>query len=479
MSHKSFLQSMVARITLSMLAVIIVAEVFAGIVWFTTTSASKRDSAWQAMSAITSAAFETIDYFSDLPVNYRYLVLEQLRNVGGTRFFISINNRSLEIPSLVNHSLVPELEQRSMLLLREKLNAAEHDIVFTLTHRDDLLLFNSGIKLKELPALWKDYSLVLGELELPIAVVQVRLAQGEWLYLATVLPLSYSSLTETFIDGRQLVFLMIATVLLVGVSYILVQKEVRPFRSLARSATLMGAQMQIEEIKEEGSSETRAAIHAFNKMNRRIKAYLRDRDTFFNAISHDIKTPLACLKLRTEMLDDESTRLRFAKLLSEIEMMLNGALQCMKDNDIHEELAWIDINDLFEQCAAVYNKDSHRVALSVAPQIKLYGKPLAIKRCVFNLVDNGVKYGDFVSVDVKSNEGSILIVIQDSGPGIEEGLLEKVFAPYFRAANEQVDGSGLGLSISRSIARAHGGDIQLESGLDSGLTVRMTLVNLL
>ncbi|MGF1750059.1 HAMP domain-containing sensor histidine kinase [Vibrio cionasavignyae] len=470
---------MVARITLSMLAVIIVAEIIAGIVWFTTTSTSKRDSAWQAMAAISAAAFETIDYFADLPVNYRYLVLEQLRNVGGTRFFISINNRSLSIPSLTQHTFVPDLEHRAQMLLQDKLSIPSSLIDVTLTRRDEMLLFNSGITLKELPALWKDYSIVLGELDLPIVVVQVQLSNDEWLYLATVMPLSFSSLTETFLDGRQLVFLLIATIMLVGVSYFVVQKEVRPFRSLARSATLMGAQMRIEEITEEGSTETQAAIHAFNKMNRRIKAYLRDRETFFNAISHDIKTPLACLKLRTEMLDDAPTRSRFEKLLTEIEMMLDGALQCMKDSEIHEELAWIDINDLLEQCAAVYNRESKRVTVSIAPKTKVYGKPLAIKRCLFNLVDNGIKYGDFVSVEVSSEAGRTEFVIHDSGPGIDEVLFEKVFSPYFRATNKKIDGSGLGLSISRSIARAHGGDILLENSLDGGFVVRLALVDLL
>lgn len=479
MTLRTTAQSMVVRITLSMLAVIVIAEVAAGLLWFSTTSSSKRDNAWQAMSAITLAAAETIDYFAELPINYRYLVLDQLRNTGGTRFFISINSEPLDITSLQGHRFVNELEQKGHGLLLDRLRADHHAVQLTLTQREDLLLFNSGIRLSELPALWADYSLVLGELDLPIVVVQVELTTGEWLYVATVLPLSYDSLTETFIDERQLVFMVIVTTLLVGVSYVVVQKEVRPFRSLAKSATLMGAQMQAEEIKEEGSTETRAAVHAFNKMNRRIKAYLRDREMFFNAISHDIKTPLACLKLRAEMLDDEVTRERFAKLLNEIDMMLNGALQCMKDNDIHEDLDWIDISDLLTQCAAVHNKHTDKVKLELLGELKLFGKPLAVKRCLFNLIDNGVKYGDYVTVDACSSDNGVVISIQDAGPGIEESILDKVFEPYYRGTESEVEGSGLGLYISRGIAKAHGGSVIIGNGDEGGLIVRITLEDML
>ncbi|BCL71110.1 two-component sensor histidine kinase [Vibrio nigripulchritudo] len=476
MMHKGMLHSMVPRITVSMFAVILLAEVFAGIVWFKATSASKRESASIAVSTITSAAAETINYFADLPVNYRHLILEQLRNIGGTRFFVSMNNSALTMPSLVEHALVPAMEAQAIEQLESQIKHSK-SLKVTLTSREEILLFNTGLHLDELPALWKDYSLVLGKLDLPIMVIQVQLPEDKWLYLATVLPLSFNDLKNSVIDGRQITFLLIVTVLLVGVSYVVLSREIRPFRSLARSATLMGANMETEEIKEEGSSETRAAIHAFNKMNRRIKAYLRDRDMFFNAISHDIKTPLACLKLRTEMLEDPPTKARFEKLLNEVELMLNGALQCMRDNDIHEELEWFDLNDFVEQCAAVHNQNQEVVRLHQMPPIRLYGKPLAIKRCLFNLVDNGVKYGQTVDINMYVNQDSIQITLHDAGPGIANDQLEEVFKPYYRI-HDDVDGSGLGLYISRSIARSHGGDVTLSNSPDGGLEVDIVLAKI-
>lgn len=152
MLKKNFFQSMVVRITLSTFLVIVMAEVLAGAAWFSTTSVSKRESASHAMFAIASAASDTINYFSGLPVNYRHLVLDQLRNIGGTRFFISMNNHRLPVPSLSHHSLVPQMQVQASDLLEQQLKTS-HSVHVTLTKRDDLLLFNSGIKLNELPAL--------------------------------------------------------------------------------------------------------------------------------------------------------------------------------------------------------------------------------------------------------------------------------------------------------------------------------------
>ncbi|WP_087024234.1 sensor histidine kinase [Thaumasiovibrio subtropicus] len=469
--------SMIFRVSIAMLTVILLAELLAGFIWYKNTALTKRESAHSALTAVTTAAADTYNYFHQLPVNYRHLVLNQLRDVGGTRFFISINNQPLDIPTLDHLSLTAELLTAAELQLQKDVQQMEGMRV-SITRRDEVKLFNAGIKLAELPELWTKYSLVLGELDLPIVVIQIQMSEKEWFYLATVLPLSFSALTDEFISQRQVLFLFIVTAMLMLCSYVVLQKEIRPFKSLARSATLMGAQMRVEEIEEEGSVETRAAIHAFNKMNRRIKAYLLDREMLFSAISHDLKTPLACLKLRTEMLDDEQTKARFEKLLGEVEMMLKGALQCIRDTDIHEEPEWVNMHEMFTQCADYYNREKPCVTLRCEPSAGVFGKPLAIKRLVFNLVDNAIKYGDRVEIDVLESDDAVGIILRDGGPGIDNALLEKVFEPYFRAEGSSVEGTGMGLSISRSIARSHGGDIKLSNHPDGGLVVDVVMMSI-
>ncbi|GAD79251.1 ATP-binding protein [Vibrio ezurae] len=474
MFAKFHFQSMVSRITFSMLTVILLAEFFVGTIWYTSTSNSKKESAWSAMSAITLSAADTINYFVDLPLNYRHLVLEQLRNIGGTRFFISVNNHYIDIKPLENYPIVQDIEFNSTALLYDKLNY-QSDTSVVITKREDLVVFDSKIKIDDLPALWRDYTLVLGELDLPIVVIQKKLDDGHWLYMATVLPLSFSSITNVIIESKQLLFFLIVTILLSFVSYIVTQKEVRPFRSLAKSASLMSAQLEVDQIKEEGSAETRAAIHAFNKMNYRIKSYLRDRELFFNAVSHDIKTPLACLKLRTEMLPDEKTRVRFEKLLKDMELMLNGALQCLKDEGIHEELEWVDIIDVITLCSEIHNQNGRKVYIEYNSDVEIFGKPLAIKRCISNVIENGVKYGNKVDISVVMKGKLTSIAIRDYGEGIPTDKFEEVFKPYSRLEPLSVDVSGLGLSIARNIARNHGGDIMLSNAKDEGLVVQITL----
>lgn len=135
-------------------------------------------------------------------------------------------------------------------------------------------------------------------------------------------------------------------------------------------------------------------------MQRRISSHLHERDLLFSAMSHDLKTPLACLKLRTEMLDDAEVRDKFAAHLDEMELMVKGALQCMKETHIHEEIEALDLMGMLRRCGELHNHDELRMTLQGPSILMLVGKPLAIKRCLQNIIDNGIKYGERLSVQV-------------------------------------------------------------------------------
>lgn len=467
-----YFKSITFRVGITLLVTIVIAELLAGVIWYQTNAATKEENAKNTMLNISNAAADTYNYFQSLPINYRHLILNQLREAGGTRFFISINNKKIDIDDIPDLTFTQWLSEFTANVLFERLSLAKN-VHVTITRRDDIRVFNSGIKLAELPEIWTKYSLVLGELDLPIVVMQIEMSDQEWFYIASVLPVPFSSLTSQFIDKRQLLFLAVTSILLMLCTALILQREIRPIKSLAKAATLMGAQFTTTEIKEEGSKETRSAVHAFNKMNRRVRAYIRDREMLFSSISHDLKTPLACLKLRTEMLDDEKTKLRFEKLLNEVDLMLKGALQCIRDTDIHEEPEWIDIQQLLNNCADYYNRDTHCVELIDLQHVKYLGKPIAIKRCIYNVIDNAVLYGIRVDIHIKDSPDSLKLIIRDYGPGIDNKLLEKVFEPYYRANRDDDKGSGLGLTISRSIARSHGGDLKLSNHQEQGLEVQL------
>lgn len=453
--------SLVARTSLMLLTVILVAQLLAGLIWFQQIAQKEEQGLKSTVRSLVLSASSTISFFSSLPLEYRHLVLNQLRNMGGTRFFVSLNNRELNVIPIPDSS-------RKQLVLNEVRNVleqelgSENNITVEFTTREELKVFSSGINIDELPLLWAHYSLSFGDINPPILVIQIEVSPEEWFYLAAVLPAPYVSLESSFMDSKQIFFMILFALLLLVFTWFVIRSEIRPIRNLAKAATLMGSKLSVPEVKEEGSSELKAAVHAFNKMNRRVKSHLREREMLFSAISHDLKTPLASLKLRTEMLEDNVTKERFERLLNEVDMMVKGALQCIRETDIHEDIESIDINEILTMSSELYNRYSKRVTIDGDHVKPYYGKPLAIKRCVQNLVDNGIKYGKEVLIEVNDSPEKVTMTFVDKGPGVDKKLLAKVFEPYYRAAPNNQEGSGLGLTIARSIAKSHGGDVTLQ-----------------
>ncbi|WP_273857084.1 ATP-binding protein [Photobacterium sp. GSS17] len=493
-----FYQSITFRIGITLFGAILVAELLAGVIWYQTSAASREVSAQHTLMNVAEAASETYLYFESLPKNYRHLILNQLRESSGTRFFISINQNPLNIDPIQDISLLPRLTGFVEQAITNQFSGLSN-VRVVITDKDNIRLFNSGIRLSELPEIWTRYSLSLGELDLPILVMQLEMAENEWFYIASAIPLPESVLTEPIISQRQLIFLFLASVMLMLCISQIIRRELKPVKSLAKAAALTGSPLSLPELEESGSNETRSAIHAFNKMSRRVKAYIRDREMLFSALSHDLKTPLACLKLRTEMLENDTTKKQFEKLLNEVDIMLTGALQCLRETNIHEESEWLDLQTLLGDCAEYFNQQAERncrleprtlnswgnpnswgnlfpsVNIRCEQPVSLLAKPLALKRCIFNVVENAVKYGERVEIDVCEQQSSILLTFRDYGPGIPKKMQEKVFEPYCRAGRKDANGSGLGLTIARSIARTQGGDLVLKNHAAQGLIVELTL----
>lgn len=243
-------------------------------------------------------------------------------------------------------------------------------------------------------------------------------------------------------------------------------------RRLAKAATLMSSRLNVPEVKEEGSNELRAAVRAFNKMNRRIDSYIQDRDMLFGSISHDLKTPIACLKLRAEMLDDDRDRERFSRLANDLDLMVKGALQCIRETDIHEDVEPIDINQMLHHITENLPYKQEQVVIYGQAVQPFIGKPLAMKRCLQNLIDNAVKYGTCAKINIEDGDKALILTITDEGNGLTADVLEKLCAPYFRADSTQ-EGNGLGLTISQSIAKAHGGHLQLSLTSNGGLNASL------
>ncbi|WP_070964046.1 ATP-binding protein [Vibrio sonorensis] len=459
--------SLAMRTSVFLLVVIIMAQLIAGMIWYQHASDRDREGLSTTVKSLAMSASSTIAFFQTLPSEYRHLVLDQLRNMGGTRFFVSLNNHEIPVDAL------PQSDRKTLVInevykvLENELNDSPN-IKVEFTSRNNLKVFNNELPIDELPVLWAHYTLSYGDLNPPILVMQVEVAPSEWFYLAAVLPAPYVNLETSYFHVRETFTLLLSAFVLLVCTWFVVRREIHPIRQLAKAATLMSSRLKVPEVKEEGSAELRAAVRAFNKMNRRIDSHIKDREMLFGAISHDLKTPIACLKLRAEMLDDDVERERFSRLANELDLMVKGALQCIKETDIHEEIESIDFNQLIEHISSSLCPRGERITISGKIHNQFAGKPLAVKRCIQNLVDNALKYGTNADITLDENHEEMQITIADHGTGLDQALLDRLCEPYFRASQDQ-EGNGLGLTISQSIAKAHGGKLELSLTRRGGL----------
>jgi len=271
-------------------------------------------------------------------------------------------------------------------------------------------------------------------------------------------------------------FVRLAAVVIL--SLIAVRWVTQPLWSLAAAAENLGANINRPPLDESGPSEVSRAAHAFNKMQSRLANYLNDRARVLAAMSHDLKTPITRLRLRTELLEDPDLRARFAKDLDEMESMVRSTLDFMRGVETGEQFQPIDVMALLESLQADFEEIGHPVRIQGHATSTFVGKPRALKRCLNNLIENAVKYGKNATIIVQEEEARLVLKVEDEGPGIPAEEQENIFDPFYRiesSRNRDTGGTGLGLSIARSIARDHRGDIICRNLETSGLQVIVTL----
>lgn len=463
--------SLVSRtLGLTLLAVVL-AQGVATTIWYAESKQKELAGIRDASESMANMFASTVNFFQSLPVRYRHIVLDQIRNMGGTRFFVSFNKERLIVEPIEDTPLKLASLNSIESVLAKKLPKAE-SIEVDFSHPDNLRLLKNDIYLHDLPKSWAHHTLTLNPIDPPILVVQIELATHEWVYIAALLPAPYVTLDDTLIGREQVLFLIFSTTILLLLTYLLVRRQVKPLKRLAKAANEMSMDIDQAPIKEEGASELVTATRAFNRMQQRIRRYVSDREHLFSAISHDLKTPITRLRLRAELLESDVKRNKFNRDLDELEMMVKGALQCVRDTDLHENNAYIDLNEMILSVVEPFNQHQQTVKFTPCEMEPIVAKPLAIKRVISNLVDNAVKYGQSAEIEIITNPDWISVVIEDQGPGIPQDKLEAVFEPYFRLADDD-NGHGLGLGICRNILHGHGGDLIIDNLPRKGLRAQI------
>ena len=303
--------------------------------------------------------------------------------------------------------------------------------------------------------------------------VQIALSDATWVTFD-----SYVSPQATAVPLRLALTLLILLGSVIALSLIAVRWVTGPLSELASAAEKLGEDINRPPLPETGPSEAQRAARAFNTMQRRLSRFISDRTRIFTAMSHDLKTPITRLRLRAEMLDDEALRAKFVKDLEEMEAMVSHSLDFMRDASADEALQRMDAMALVESLQTDYQETGSTIGIEGGVRQPYTGRPLALRRCLSNLVDNATRYGGRATIRVEDTTGLLTIRVLDNGPGIPEAELEQVFEPFFRgeaSRSRETGGTGLGLGIARSIARAHGGDLVLRNRPEGGLEAILTL----
>ena len=270
-------------------------------------------------------------------------------------------------------------------------------------------------------------------------------------------------------------WITVPALIMVFISLIFLKNQTRPITNLARAAEKFGKGEDIEEFKPSGASEIRQAGYEFDKMRKRIIRHLNQRSEMLSGISHDLRTPLTRMKLQIAFIKDKILAEKLAEDINEMEKMLNEYLQFTKSS-FQEKDEMFNLTELLDGIIKKYKQEN--IFTNLTPRIYFNGRKNLIRRCINNLVDNAIKYGKKVNIELNKNNDNLFIKIEDDGPGIPESEYNNVFKPFYKMNKGRADSKssvGLGLSIASDIIRSHGGNIKLDRSKMKGLSVKIFL----
>ena len=263
--------------------------------------------------------------------------------------------------------------------------------------------------------------------------------------------------------------------LLILIATIFLKNQTRPIVNLAKAAEKFGKGESTKGFAPSGAQEIRQAGYEFDRMRKRITIHLNQRSEMLSGISHDLRTPLTRLKLQLAMLTQHELAKKMGDDVEEMERMLNEYLEFAQYQK-SEKTKLMDFNYIIKDIVKKYEGKQINIYLEEGPKIDI--RPNSMKRCLINLIDNALAYGQKIEIFTKKMMNNIVILIDDDGPGIPENEHQNVLKPFYRidkSRGQNKLGVGLGLSIANDIIRSHGGNISLEKSPLNGLRVKVSL----
>jgi len=291
-------------------------------------------------------------------------------------------------------------------------------------------------------------------------------------YFKFVIPKDRLTSTSARLFG---LWITVPAFIVVFISLIFLKNQTRPITALAKVAEKFGRGENVDEFKPSGAAEIRQAGYEFDRMRKRIMRHLNQRSEMLSGISHDLRTPLTRMKLQTAFIKNKDLANKLTEDINEMEKMLNEYLQFTSSSFIEKD----ELFDLSELMIEIINKYNNKnITKNIPSKIYLNGRKNLIKRCLNNLIENSIKYGDKLNIELSKKKKNLIIQVEDNGPGIPENEYENVFKPFYKIDKGRADSKssvGLGLSIASDIVRSHGGNIKLNKSNLNGLEVKIFL----
>ena len=303
--------------------------------------------------------------------------------------------------------------------------------------------------------------------------LDVRLSDGQWVRISALRETSAPALSNDLITN-----LLITMIIVTAVVMIAVRQATKPLKHLAEAADMLGRNLDAPPLAEEGPAETRRAAQAFNRMQGRIKRLVDERARALAAVSHDLRTPLTRLRLRTELVDDEKLRDQLATDLDAMSAMIDSTLDYLRGLQDSEVARPIDMNALLQSLAEDAEVLGKNICVEGVAQYPYTGRLTALRRALQNLIDNAIKYGHSARIRIEDDTTTLRLIVEDEGPGIPLAELGRVTEPFYRpdaSRSRATGGVGLGLSIVKDIALMHGGELVLSNRPQGGLSAALVL----
>ena len=305
-------------------------------------------------------------------------------------------------------------------------------------------------------------------------VFSLQRADGNWINAWTLIrPIERGSVFVLLVQTLLLYLIVLLALALVA------RRISRPLSRLKSGMADFGKSGNAAMLVEEGPSDIRELVAAYNAMQGRLGALLSEKDVMLGAIGHDLKTPLASLRVRVETVDDDAERDQMVASIDEMKAILDDILTLARMGKSGEAEQLTDIASLVETVLDDFQGQSDKLELALPSKpVRVNLRPMLIRRALRNLVSNALRYGDSAKIHLETDAEAVSIFVDDSGAGIVEEDIEAMFEPFNRAEasrNKASGGSGLGLTIARAIARAHGGDVVLTNREEGGLRAALKL----